>query len=312
MFVLTTVADTVRISPHLFSRPTLSVIHDEIDRKYPNRVIMDVGLVVSRHGDALSVGDGVLAAGDGGAHHEVVFRLVVFRPFMGEVCLGTVAESDGGGVRISMGRFFEDVRVPAYWMLRPSEFDDRSGLWVWTPNFDDDEGGGEEGEGGEGGGENENRFEMDIGTEVRFRVKAINFTRITNTAKGVQATTTTTSRQVAKGGAPGEGSSSGGGGAGGGNEQQQAARDRSASDADALPDRPVRKRSTSIDLTEADALPASMHITASICEDGLGLTSWWMTPGEEEEEEGEEGAEGEGEEYYDEGEHGDEGYDEAY
>ena len=36
-------------------------------------------------------------------------------------------------------------------------------------------------------------------------------------------------------------------------------------------------------------LPASMNIVASICEDGLGLTSWWTSgEGEEEDEEEEE------------------------
>eukprot|EP00568_Trieres_chinensis_P016392 CAMPEP_0183321686 /NCGR_PEP_ID=MMETSP0160_2-20130417/69510_1 /TAXON_ID=2839 ORGANISM="Odontella Sinensis, Strain Grunow 1884" /NCGR_SAMPLE_ID=MMETSP0160_2 /ASSEMBLY_ACC=CAM_ASM_000250 /LENGTH=118 /DNA_ID=CAMNT_0025488671 /DNA_START=204 /DNA_END=557 /DNA_ORIENTATION=+ len=118
MFVLTTVADTIRIPPQLFYLPTLDAVHDEIEKKYPNRVIMDVGLVVCRYGDALEVGDGVLATGDGGAHHEAVFRLVVFRPFVEEVLLGTVSESTEEGVRVSLG-FFEDVFVPAYWMLRP-------------------------------------------------------------------------------------------------------------------------------------------------------------------------------------------------
>ena len=84
MFVLTTIADTVHIQPDTFHRPTLDAVHLEIDKKYPNRVLMDVGLVVCRYGDALEVGDGVLVAGDGCAHHETVFRLVVFRPFVEE------------------------------------------------------------------------------------------------------------------------------------------------------------------------------------------------------------------------------------
>merc|ERR1712048_850185 len=46
-----------------------------------------------------------------------------------------------------------------------------------------------------GGGEEEEVFEMDIGSQIRFKVKAINFTQVTNTAKGVQATTISTTSQ---------------------------------------------------------------------------------------------------------------------
>ena len=65
MFVLTTIVDTVRIPPSMLAQPTLLSVHAEMDKKYPNRVIMDVGLVVCRYGDALQVGDGVCVAGDG-------------------------------------------------------------------------------------------------------------------------------------------------------------------------------------------------------------------------------------------------------
>jgi len=111
----------------MFAEPTIECVHDEIEKKYPNRVIMDVGLVISRYGDALEIGDGVCVAGDGGAHHEVVFQLVVFRPFVEEVCVGTIVESNEEGVRVSLG-LFDDIFVPAYWMLRPSHYDKRTGF----------------------------------------------------------------------------------------------------------------------------------------------------------------------------------------
>uniref|UniRef100_A0A7S2EJI0 RNA polymerase III subunit Rpc25 domain-containing protein n=2 Tax=Ditylum brightwellii TaxID=49249 RepID=A0A7S2EJI0_9STRA len=268
MFVIATVADTIRVPAPLLFHPTLQSVNFEIEKKYPNRVIYDVGLVICRHGDALQIGDANLVAGDGGAHHDVIFRLVVFRPFVEEVCLGTITESTEEGIRISMG-FFEDVFIPAYWMLRPSHYNNDTGLWVWTPNYNE---GGDEGE--EEGGEEEaaadenNQFEMEIGSEVRFKVKSINFTQVTDTAKGVQATTTTTAHQpnAASVVAP----------------KPKSGQDSSGDNA------PVRKRSTSVDLSDAKKVPASMHIVASICEDGLGLTSWWASPGEEEDGEEEE------------------------
>lgn len=71
MFVLTTIADTMRIPPSMFAQPTIEAIEKEIDAKYPNRVIYDVGLVICRYNDSLEVGEGICVAGDGGAHHEV-------------------------------------------------------------------------------------------------------------------------------------------------------------------------------------------------------------------------------------------------
>ena len=38
-------------------------------------------------------------------------------------------------------------------------------------------------------------------------------------------------------------------------------------------------------MSEACAVPATMQIIASICEDGLGLTSWWRSEDDGEDEE---------------------------
>lgn len=208
MFVLTTIVDTIRIPPHMLSVPTKVAVHREMDIKYSNRVLMDVGLIICRYGDCLSIGDGVCVAGEGGAHHECVVRLVVFRPFVEEVCLGTIAKSSEEGIRVSLGEFFDDIFIPAYWMLRPSHFEADKIIWVWTPQYGDDNDGEknesdtpdneakvkteDDGPGAKGGdsyrdqkpegeevsGEEENRFEMEIGAEIRFRVKSINFTQV--------------------------------------------------------------------------------------------------------------------------------------
>lgn len=237
--------------------------------------------------------------------------------------MGTVTESHEEGIVVSVGGFFDHVFIPAYWMLNPSRFDEGLGLWVWTPNYDDDdeeeeEDGGDDGGDGDGGehdaeeeqnqqrkqqqqpqseGEEEeqeeNRFEIEIGSEIRFKVKSVNFTRITTTMKGVQATTTTTTKvsdrafalegTESKGVEKENGVHGGNGDAGGGGG--------------------IRRRSSSADLSDSPNHPAPMQIVGSICEDGLGLTSWWKSAEEEEEEEGggEEEGEGEGFDEYVEG-----------
>ena len=267
MFVIATVAETICIPPFMFYQPTMTSVHNEIDRKYPNRVIMDVGLVVCRYGDVLQIGDGVCIPGDGSAHHEVVFRLVVFRPFMEEVCVGTIQSCNDEGIMVSLGEFFYDIFIPAYWMLRPSTYDKKRGLWTWTPDYSDDEGDNDEGD-----NDDSQKLEMELGAEIRFKVKGINFTQVTNTAKGMQATTTSTTAGMPR--FLSSGSS--------GNTTDGYGIDGD----DVLETGPVRKRSSSVDLSDSMKIPASMHITASICEDGLGLTSWWSNQdGDVEEEE---------------------------
>ena len=51
---------------------------------------------------------------------------------------------------------------------------------------------------------------------------------------------------------------------------------------------PVRRRSSSVGLDEDEATPPPMKIIASICEDGLGLLSWWEAEEEEEDDDEEE------------------------
>lgn len=281
MFTLETVQDVIRIPPHLLATPTLQgkiaertvlplspyclfvlhfgkAIHREIDTKYPNRILMDTGLVIARYGDCLRVDHGVCIPGEGGAHHECSFCLIVFRPFVEEVVLGKVLKSTPEGVQVSLG-FFSDIFIPAYWMLNPSRYEEKSGLWVWTPQYDDEE---EERGDTNGDGESENHYEMYLGAEIRFKVKSINFAQITNTAKGKMATMTTTSHMPLS-------SSSG-----------------KPPDLSSDTSRPVRQRSSSVGIDESEDLPASMHIVGSICEDGLGLTEWWKNDGGEEEGDG--------------------------
>lgn len=323
MFVLVSVADSIRIPPDMFDEPTIDCVQDQIDEKYPNRILMDVGLVICRYGSLSKkdLGDGVCVCGDGGAHHEVVFRLLVFRPFLEEVLVGTIWGSNEEGIKVSIGGFFDEIFIPAYWMLSPSHFDKHKKLWAWTPNYgdedeDEDEGEGEQqekddegndGDDGEGeqqekddegndedgqdikqensNGDNkvsneeeeeETGYEMTIGSQIRFKVKSINFTKVTNTVKGAQATTTTTSK--------------------GGQNNSNSKNSNSGENNDGSTSKPVRKRSISFDLTESQKTPSSMHIVGSICEDGLGLVSWWESGQDDDDQEEGEGDDDGGEE----------------
>jgi DNA-directed RNA polymerase subunit E'/Rpb7 len=92
MFMLTSITDTVRVDPASLGLATATAVEQEIGRLYFDKVIRDVGLVISLY-DINSTGLGSVHSGDGGAHYLVSFRLVVFRPYEGEVILGKIAQS---------------------------------------------------------------------------------------------------------------------------------------------------------------------------------------------------------------------------
>jgi DNA-directed RNA polymerase III subunit RPC8 len=97
--------------------------------KYANRVIPDVGLCIYLH-DFKMVEDAIIYPAEGGAHHRVVCRVVVFRPFVGEIAIGTIVESNEKGIRVSLD-FFDEIIIPHELLLQPAKFDQKAKLWVW-------------------------------------------------------------------------------------------------------------------------------------------------------------------------------------
>ena len=64
-------------------------------------------------------GDSFTYPGDGSAHAEVQFRVLVFSPFRGELLEGTVKYCTSDRVVISLG-FFEDIILPPDALPQPS------------------------------------------------------------------------------------------------------------------------------------------------------------------------------------------------
>jgi DNA-directed RNA polymerase III subunit RPC8 len=62
------------------------VLIEQIDAKFANKVLLDVGLCIT-HFDFLEIEDPYVYPAEGCAHQRVKFRMVVFRPFAGEVKL---------------------------------------------------------------------------------------------------------------------------------------------------------------------------------------------------------------------------------
>lgn len=63
-----------------------------------DQVVQEVGLGICVY-DILKASDGLISAGDGAANVNVEFRLVVFRPFKGEILLGRIGAAGPWGMK---------------------------------------------------------------------------------------------------------------------------------------------------------------------------------------------------------------------
>ena len=87
----------------------------------------------------------------------VKFRLVVFRPFVGEVLIGKIRSCTEEGLSVSLA-FFDDIFIPAHCLQSGSTFNTEERLWVW--NYDG------------------NELFMDLDEKIRFRVLAESFAEV--------------------------------------------------------------------------------------------------------------------------------------
>ncbi|KAF8887382.1 RNA polymerase III subunit Rpc25-domain-containing protein [Infundibulicybe gibba] len=101
----------------------------ELNKKYANRVLHDVGLCICVF-DISEAGRERLGMGMGFC---VLFRLVMFRPFASEVIIAKVKSSDQEGIRLSLG-FFDDIYIPAPYLPQPSAFDSNERAHFWLPD----------------------------------------------------------------------------------------------------------------------------------------------------------------------------------
>ena len=251
MFELVRLHDVVHIQPHEFAKPLLKAISDALCEKYPNKVVPDLGLCITLY-DILHVGESQLYPGSGAHHTAVEFRLIVFRPYIGEIMTGTVVASDTTGVRVSLG-FFDEIHVPARLLQKPSSFSQEEGVWVWNVTEDND-------------------LFLDLENPLRFRVEEVRYREPTNSASGTVLTGDGNGAKPPRvqPGAPSNGNG-GGAGTGGGPGSRGPPSTGTSAKVEAM--------------KEAPPAAAAMRIIASIDRAGLGLTTWWPPHDDDEGEE---------------------------
>lgn len=164
MFQIARLEDpNVKILPENLGKPRLTAITQVIENLYVDKVVKDLGLVVTLY-EIVSIEGGTVYPGEGSAHFHVVFKAVVFRPFVGEVLEGVLKKSDRKGLYVHLG-FFNDVFVPEHMLQEPSAFDEEEQLWVWKYQ--------------------NSRMFMDLDEPVRFRCSSVRFPEQPRNAKAL-------------------------------------------------------------------------------------------------------------------------------
>ncbi|XP_058084795.1 DNA-directed RNA polymerase III subunit rpc8 isoform X2 [Magnolia sinica] len=137
MFALSCIEHKLPLPPHLLGLPREQAVKQELERLFLDKI-----------------NGGFIVPGEGAATYEVTFRLVMFRPFVGEVLTGKIEKSGAYGLRLSVG-FFNDIFVPVHLLRQPYRMEE-SGIWVWE--YD------EQGE-----------LFLDLDEEIRFRVQSVKY-----------------------------------------------------------------------------------------------------------------------------------------
>ncbi|CAL1408694.1 unnamed protein product [Linum trigynum] len=140
MFFLSLIEHKLRLPPEDLSLPLHKGIKKVLDGIFLDKVISNLGLCVSIY-DIRNISGGFIQAGEGAPTYTVEFRMVVFRPFTGEIIVAKIIESDNDGLRLSLG-FFDDIYVPAHQLPQPChqipDPDRRYKVrWIWEYDIED-------------------------------------------------------------------------------------------------------------------------------------------------------------------------------
>ncbi|XP_027905575.1 DNA-directed RNA polymerase III subunit RPC8-like isoform X3 [Vigna unguiculata] len=150
MFYLSQIEHKLPLPPPRLVLPIREAIHMELEKLFLDKVIANLGLCISVY-DIRSIDGGFIFPGDGAPTYTVVFNLIMFRPFVGEIITAKLISSDSNGLQLSLG-FFDDIYVPAHHMPYPNHFVEdeqgkrvfsseesttnsvRKGVWFWDFN----------------------------------------------------------------------------------------------------------------------------------------------------------------------------------
>ncbi|OII74638.1 RPB7 subunit of the RNA polymerase [Cryptosporidium ubiquitum] len=106
----------------------LVILRNRINDKYLNKVVKNVGLMV--HFVGFDCVDHADIDDEGGLIFCVTFKMISFKPYIGEVIEGVVIDSDSTGLTVSLG-FFNDIKIPCNDLREPKSIDSNTKIWSW-------------------------------------------------------------------------------------------------------------------------------------------------------------------------------------
>ncbi|KAK4982423.1 DNA-directed RNA polymerase III complex subunit Rpc25 [Elasticomyces elasticus] len=130
MFVVSAVQDTIQLVPQDFAKPSVQAISDNINAKYANKVIHKIGLCIGLF-DIVSTSEGLIGNGTGVVSAHVDFRLVIWRPFKGEILTGRIERFSPTGITLSTD-FYQDIVVLNNMLFDGTNYDASEKVFVWT------------------------------------------------------------------------------------------------------------------------------------------------------------------------------------
>ena len=154
MFILSRIEDCIPVPPSMFAMPLKRAVVTQLNSKYCNRLIPQLGLCV-RIWDLVTCSDPIvvtcgsgssssssnngnnntISVQEGSYEVKVQFRIIVFRPFVGEVIQQCrIAESDRSkGIVLHMSGLVPQrcIQVPPEFFNQDTFFDERDGGWCW-------------------------------------------------------------------------------------------------------------------------------------------------------------------------------------
>ncbi|EMG47792.1 RPC25 DNA-directed RNA polymerase III subunit RPC8 [Candida maltosa Xu316] len=149
MFILSEISDLIRIPPSSFNVPIELSLKDELHQKYSNKIIANLGLAICVW-DILDIKDGLLKPGDGGSYVEVCFRMMMWKPFRGEILTGWITECNAKGIKVRTA-FFDEIWIPKEFLFENCEYRESENVWVYLLE--------------------ENELFLDVDEKIRFRVE---------------------------------------------------------------------------------------------------------------------------------------------
>lgn len=168
MFQLSIISDLIRIPPHLFNLPRELSIKQELNVKHANKIIPKLGLVISIF-DLIEYDTGLFKPGDGAMYINVKCRLLIFKPFVGEVIQGWIEKCTPDGIKVNIG-FFNDIFIPKALLFENSNFSIDENAWIWKMDED-------------------TTLYLDVNEKINFRIEEEVFTNVK--PKGPISVTTT-------------------------------------------------------------------------------------------------------------------------